>query len=218
MRLKYIKHYDKDDFKRIISTTYLSFTFNLCIGIIKLLMGVIYSSYWFIITAVYYLILSLSRGHLLHSYSSLKDNDFKNKELKEMRSYYRSGYFLIVLGVSYLILCIWMFCFNEKTVYPEYILYGVAAISFSKIGCAITGLIKSKKNRSPILKAIKIMNMADACVSIVAIQCALLTQQNSTYASSSSALLGIVVSLMFIVMGIYMNIDNQQIFKKTIHS
>lgn len=207
MKLKKLKYlYCKNDFKRSLSSTYLSFTFNVCIGIGKLVLGVVLSSYWFIITAGYYLTLSISRGHLLHSYTRVKETSKDGTLLKQLAIYHRSGFFLIVLAVSYLGLCIWMYRFNQQISYPDYITYGVAAIAFYKIGNAIYGLFKTPNKHSPVFRAIKIMNMADACVSIVAVQCALLTQQHSLQASSSSALLGMFLSVLLIITGVYMTL------------
>lgn len=200
---KYREVYFDNYFGRHISLTTISFFINLCTAFVKLLLGIVVSSYWFIITACYYIMLSITRGHLLYSYYKMLGNDEHNKNYeKQFSIYHRSGFLLIAIGLSYLVLCVCMYSYNQQSTYPEYILYGVVAIAFYKIGNAIYGLFQIKNKNSPILSMIKILGMIDACVSIVSVQCYLLTMQQSEYASSSSALFGMAFSLFFMTMGI----------------
>lgn len=197
---KYLKNYHE----RTMIITFISFSINLLIGIGKLFLGIFYSSSWFIITAGYYITLSLARGQILHETSKINKISEVNKKYKnQFLVYHRSGYFIIFLGLSYIVLCIWMFFFDERTTYPEYILYGVVSIAFYKIGTAIYKLFTVKKHNNPLLSVIKFISFLDACVSIVAVQCALLTMKQSSYASSSSALLGMAVAILFLTIGIF---------------
>lgn len=196
--------------------TVITFFINFFIGIAKLIIGLIFSSYWFIITAGYYIVLSVARGHLLRSYANIERNqgalEKRRNQLIIMR---RSGYFIIFLGLTYFISCVYMYLVNQKVVYPEYILYGIVAFAFYKIGTAIYDLFAVKKHNNQILLAIKIIKFIDACVSIVATQCALLTMENSASASSSSAILGMAFSGVFMLIGVVMIMKK---FKSEIHN
>lgn len=123
---------------------------------------------------------------------------------RQLQMYRKSGGLIFLTGIVYFILCIWMYCYNEKTVYPDYILYGVAAVSFYKIISACIGLFTVSGMASPLLSAVKTLSVLDGCVSIVAVQCALLTMKQSAAASSSSAVLGMGVSCLFLFTGMYM--------------
>lgn len=180
----------------MMDTTYRSFFINACIGFGKLSLAMYYGSLWMAITAMYYLTLGIIRRYLILV------NNKENR--KEYSLYHKSGYLISIISIVYLGLCIWMYCFNEQISYPPYILYGVAAIGFYKIIIASIGLIKIRKKHHLLVSSILVINLFDACVSIVFIQCALLISKKSMYASSSSAILGMVVSILFIGIGIYM--------------
>ena len=83
-------------------------------------------------------------------------------------------------------------------------IYGVAAVAFYKIGMAIRGMIVTRKMHNPVLSTLKIISFIDACVSIMMVQCALLAMKGSPEASSSSALLGMACSVLFLGIGLYM--------------
>ncbi|MEG0368302.1 MAG: hypothetical protein RR585_15765, partial [Coprobacillus sp.] len=142
----YKERYFSNYHNRILTSTYISFFTNLSLGIGKIGFGVFYSSFWLIITGGYYFILSLARGHILYEVDELKDN-YK----RQVIVYKRSAWFIVVLGIIYFILCVWMYIYQEKTTYPGYVLYGVVLIAFYKVGSAIYGLIIAKKNKSLLL-------------------------------------------------------------------
>lgn len=197
--------YFHNDHIATISKTQLSFLINIGIACIKLLIGICFDSKWLMVTGSYYFMLAIARGHVLYRFNKLQTNSTKEMEHKvAFRVYHHSGYFICALGLSYLFLCIWMYQFNEQIVYPSYILYGVVAIAFYKIGMAIYGLRNKKMHRLPLVSVLKILNFIDACVSIVAIQCALLVSQHSAQASESSAMLGMVIAVACIIIGLYM--------------
>lgn len=184
-----------------LSHPYIGISVLFLIGLTKLILGYALSSYWLMITAIYYIILSVARGYLTHCY---KDDEKYGSQKGQYLIYKKSGYFIIFLSISYFISCICMYEFNQMIIYPGYILYGVVAFAFYKIINAIIGIVNVRKQQNLVLSSIKIMMLIDACVSIVASQCALLTMQASSVAASSSAILGIVCSIVFIGIGFYM--------------
>lgn len=185
-----------------MTLTLASCYINILIGLCKLVLGVWYGSQWFLVTGGYYIVLSITRGQLLHHAGNI--DQLQNVQLryrKQQRTYRRTGYFVMLLALAYLALCVHMYFYEEAIYYPGYIIFGIAAIAFYKIGISICGLCAVKKQHNPVLSAIKIISLFDACVSIVAIQCALLTMQQSTSASISSAYLGMAISGVFLVLG-----------------
>lgn len=199
-RMKYFNTYHD----RTITITASSFMINQLIGISKLLLGIYYSSIWFMILGIYYMVLCLARGQLVWEAVKMKGASPAWQTKRQMQMYRKSGGLIFLAGIVYFILCIWMYCYNEKTVYPDYILYGVAAVSFYKIISACIGLFTVSGMASPLLSAVKTLSVLDGCVSIVAVQCALLTMKQSAAASSSSAILGMGVSCLFLFTGMYM--------------
>lgn len=179
---------------------------NAVIGVVKLAAGIALLSSWLIATGVYYLLLCAARGQTLRQFYRTKD--IKDRLLrfdKQFWVYKRSGIFICLIGLSYFGVCLFMYFYKTTTSYPYYILYGVAAAAFYKIIMAVYGIVVTSKMKTPLLSTMKIIALVDACVSIVAIQCALLTVEDSpAAASSSSALFGMGCSVVFLGIGIFM--------------
>lgn len=182
-----------------------SLAFGALIGIGKLAAGLVFLSPWLIVTAVYYLLLGGARGQLL--WKNRRIGNAENPAVRaalQRRAYRQSGVFISLIGLSYFLVCLCMYRLGITTSYPYYIQYGVAAVAFYKIGMAIYGMVVTRKMNNPVLSSLKILNFTDACVSIVAVQNALLTMEESPSASSSSAFLGMGCSVLFLLIGIGM--------------
>ena len=94
---------------------------------------------------------------------------------------------------------------GDFTPYNEiYIIYGVAAVSFTKLGLAIHGAVVTLQLHNPIISALMVFSFTDAFVSIVVTQCALLPIQQVENAAGYSAIIGMAVSALFILEGILM--------------
>lgn len=190
---------------KILATTFHSFLINLAIGIVKFALGILIASPWLLILASYYSILGLVRGQLLWKIIQLRDKEATCiKQENCLTTYHKSGMFIVVLGISFFVWCLWLYAFQETTWYPDYVIYGIVAVAFYKIGSAIHGLFIVRKHQNLLFSAIKKIGFLDACVSLVSVQCMLLTMQKSEYATMSSALLGMAVSVLFLIIGLCM--------------
>lgn len=216
--MNYKEQYLGDFHTRTLTTSLGSFTINALIGIGKLILGIVLLSPWFIVTAIYYLLLCAARGQILKKYKDSKviTNSILRFEL-QFNVFHRSGIFICLIGISYFFICLRMYFYGESTTYPDYILYGVAAVAFYKIGIAIYGVIVTKRMKNPLLTTLKFISFIDSCVSIVAVQCALLTMEGSSLATSSSALLGASCSVIFLGIGVFMVCINKDSLKEMLN-
>lgn len=190
---------------RTLAITKASLTTNALIGVGKLLLGFSLFSLWFIMNAFYYLLLCCARLFFLRQYAyAVKMRDATERYDWEFGVFRYTGLFLSLMGVAYFFICLKMYVDGDSTVYRGYIVYLVAFISFIKLGFAIYGTVVTRRMKSPIILALKIVSFADAMVSIVVTQCTLLTHQGSPYAVSSSALFGAALSMVFLLVGIGM--------------
>lgn len=183
-----------------------SFVTNALIGAGKLVLGIAILSPWFMVTAVYYLMLCGVRGQLLWRFRETRLVEDQVERFDRQFAVFRhSGIFICLLGISYLAVCLRMYFCGEGSTYPYYILYGAAGVAFYKIGLSIYGMVISRKIKNPLLTTMKIIAFIDACVSIVAVQCALLAlEESAESATKSSSLFGAGCSLVFIGIGVYM--------------
>ena len=184
---------------------------NFCVEIIKLILSLSIPSFWFFINAIYSIVLAACRFLTIKRYNKIKV--LRNKKLQmneEYMNYLQNGVMLIVLGIIYFFVSLYMYYKGTNTNMHEYITYLVALIAFTSIGTAIYGMIKYKKNQEPIIKGIKITNFANALTSIVLTQVVLLDTFANEYDSTLNGYTGMGVSLTIIGLGLYMIISTKK--------
>ncbi|HWT77174.1 MAG TPA: hypothetical protein VN258_20930 [Mobilitalea sp.] len=190
---------------RTAATSLAAFTVNAMIGVGKLILGIYLLSAWFVTNSIYYLVLCFVRGHSIQKYTYARSlESSKERYDMEFTVYKRSGIFVCLLGISYLLVCLRMYLVGDSTVYKGNIVYLVATIAFTKMGFAIHGTVANRHLKDPIIATLKIISFIDAMVSIVVTQCTLLTMEASLYAVKSSALFGMGCSILFILIGSFM--------------
>lgn len=199
---------DKTMLRLIITTMW-----NILIAIVKFVFSIIIPSLWFAVNALFLIVLSLSRFFSIKAYG--KSRSIKDENLKKVigyKNYLHNGIMLIVLGISYFFVSVYMYYKGTNTTMHEYLTYLVALNAFWQIGIAIHGMIKYKRKSNPILKSVKITNFANALTSIVLTQVVLLDTYASEYnLTSINGYTGMGVSLIIIILGLYMIINIQEI-------
>lgn len=182
---------------------------NVIIAIIKLIFAVTIPSLWFFVNSGFLIVLSLSRFFSIRDYG--KRRSIKSeKEKKEIgyKNYLQNGVLLILLGIMYFFVSVYMYYKGTNTTMHEYLTYLVALNAFWSISWSIYGMIKYKRKSSPILKAVKITNFANAMTSIVLTQVVLLDTYAKEYdLAQINGYTGMAVSIIIIIMGLYMIIN-----------
>lgn len=142
------------------------------------------------------------------------EKDVSKKLTIGYKNYLNNGVLLILLGILYFFVNVYIYYKGTHTTMHEYLTYVVALIAFWSIGCAIHGIVKYKRNSDPILKAVKLTNFANALTSIMLTQIVLL----DTYADSKmynsnlmNGVTGMSISLIIIMLGLYMIIGIKKI-------
>lgn len=190
---------------------------NILIAILKFILSLILPSLWFFINAIFMLVLSFARILSIMDYSKIKLIQNK-EEIKEIgyKNYLNNGILLIVLGIMYFFVNVYIYYKGTNTTMHEYVTYLVALVAFWSIGSAIYGMIKYKRNHAPILKAVNLTNFANALTSIMLTQIVLL----DTYADANvynsnlmNGLTGMGIGIIIIILGLYMVIGINKIRK-----
>ena len=186
---------------------------NILFAIIKFIFSVTIPSLWFFVNAGFLAILSLARFFSIKEYG--KQRSIKNeKEKKEIgyKNYLNNGVLLILLGIMYFFVSVYMYYKGTNTTMHEYLTYLVALNAFWSISWSIYGMIKYERKSNPILKAVKITNFANAMTSIVLTQVVLLDTYAKEYELSQvHGYTGMAVSIGIIGMGLYMIINIRKI-------
>ena len=190
---------------------------NILIALLKFILSLILPSLWFFINAIFMLVLSFARILSIIYYSKIKLIQNK-EEIKKIgyKNYLNNGILLIVLGIMYFFINVYIYYKGTNTTMHEYVTYLVALVAFWSIGSAIYGMIKYKRNHAPILKAVNLTNFANALTSIMLTQIVLL----DTYADANvynsnlmNGFTGMGIGIIIVILGLYMIIGINKIRK-----
>lgn len=195
---------EKND--QIIFFLLVTTVLNIVMAFIKFIFSITLPSLWFGVTSGFNIILVLLRVFSIRDYRRMRlEMDVKLKRKIGFKNYLNNGILLILLGITYFLVSVYMYYKGTNTTMHEYLTYLVALISFYSIGSAIYGMIKYNKNHNPILSGVKITNFANALTSIVLTQVVLLDTFNSDIdVRVANGLMGMAISIIIIVLGLYM--------------
>ena len=213
--IEYFKKLKKDE--RVILFLILTTIGNIFIAIVKFILSITLPSLWFFINSIFMMILSVTRFFSIRDYRKTKLINNK-EELQKIgyKNYLTNGFLLIVLGIMYFFANIYIYYKGTNTTMHEYLTYLVALIAFWSIGSAIYGMSKYKRNHTPIIKAVKLTNFANALTSIMLTQIVLLDTYANTEVYNSNlmnGLTGMSIGIIIIILGLYMIIGINKVIK-----
>jgi len=190
---------------------------NILIAFIKFLLSLTLPSLWFFINSIFLIVLSIARFFSIRDYQRTKVLENK-KEIKKIgyHNYLTNGILLIILGIMYFFVNVYIYYKGTNTTMHPYMTYLVALIAFWSISSSIYGMIKYKRYHEPILKAVKLTNFANALTSIMLTQIVLLDTYaiGTTYNSNlMNGLTGMGVGIIIIILGLYMVVGINKIIR-----
>lgn len=198
---------EKND--QIIFFLFLTTIGNVVMGFIKLFFSLYLPSMWFFVNAIFNIILALLRTFSIKDYRKMRfENDEKVKSKIGFKNYLNNGILLMILGIVYFLVSVYMYFKNPINNMHEYMTYLMALIAFWSIGSAIYGMCKYRKNNNPIIAATKITNFSNALTSIVLTQVVLL--QNFGDCGDVrifNGFMGMISSILIMGLGLYMFIS-----------
>lgn len=206
MKNLYRKYLNLEKPDRIMLLLIFTTICNIFLAVVKFMVAVILPSLWFFVNACFITVLSISRFFSLRNYGRQRYlQDEKRKKEIGYKNYLHNGIMLILLGIMYFFVSVYMYYKGTNTTMHEYLTYLVALSAFWSISWAIHGMIKYKRNSNPILKAVKLTNFANALTSMVLTQVVLLDTYAKEYELAQvNGFTGMGVSLIIIVIGLYM--------------
>lgn len=150
---------------RIVKSPYTSLAVNFLYALGNCAVGFLFHSWWFITVGAYYVVLSTARFSVLQVKRKAKgDHD---TELFARRI---TGILLVILSLCIVGVNILSALKERGTAFHEIIMISIAAYTFTKITLAIVGMVQAKHAVSPVLKTLRNIALADACVSIYTMQ------------------------------------------------
>ena len=214
--VKYFKNLKKED--RIIFFLIFTTVGNIFIAIVKLVLSLTLPSLWFFINAIFMIVLSFARFFSIRDYNKTKSMQDK-LDIKKIgyKNYLNNGILLVILGIMDFFVNVYIYYKGTNTTMHEYLTYLVALSAFWSVGSAVYGIIKYKRNHTPILKAVMLTNFANALTSIMLTQIVLLDTYAKTESYNSNlmnGLTGMSIGIVIIVLGLYMIIGINKLLKE----
>lgn len=171
---------------------------------IKLFSGFWYRSVWFVALAVYYLLLSVMRFFLAQYVRKVPiGQDIPS----ELRRYRMCGYMLLLMNQALIGIVVLIVYQNKGYSYPGYLIYAMAAYTFYAFLTAIMNVVKSRKQGSPVLSAVKAINLTAAIVSMLSLETAMLAKfggDDPAFRRVMTSATGGGVCLSILIMALYM--------------
>lgn len=131
------------------------------------------------------------------------DRSLKRKEIR----IYRNTGILLLMNTIVLDGAVILLVHNEGgKSYPDTLIFAVAAYTFYKIIMSVFHMIKAKRLKSPLLVAVRNVGYADALVSMLSLQTALLASFNDGKLNPRrmNGISGAAVCIIVSFLGIYM--------------
>ncbi|WP_417051468.1 hypothetical protein [Dysosmobacter welbionis] len=171
---------------------------NLLLGFFKIASGVLALSIFTCVNGCYTL------GMVLARYCALA-GVIRTKDISKQYRYYRwSGIVLIVTSCLYIAYSIRMYFHPTYTAYHPYLAMGIATVTFVEIGFNLRGVLVFRQNRSPLLHALKTINLATSLISLVLTQAAILSFADEIQNPASNGILGALMGACAVLLGVYM--------------
>lgn len=188
---------------RIKVSLSLALLLNLACAMVKLFAGIFYRSVWFTELSVYYILLCLIRFLLLSYAGKVTLGENKADEYKQYRL---CGFLLIGVNMILTGIIIQMVQDNQGYFYPGNLIYAAALFAFYAVAAAVANLIRYRKYNSPIISAAQAICFTTACVSIMALQTAMLTQfdNNPAFRKYMNSITGSIVCVIILGIAFYM--------------
>ena len=201
----YIRQYVTDAVFKTQINLACSLALDVLYAGVNILLAVFFSTNWFAVFAGYYAVLSCLRILLFQNLFWKRKRENPLRELKRAR--FCSGILLTVnLVLSALVL---MMLYRPHEFGDMGVLIYVAALyTFSALAVSITGLIRFRKYKSPVLSVSRMINLTAALVSLLILETAMLSQFGGDMPLSMQnifiAATGAGVSIVIVVTALYM--------------
>ena len=149
----------------LVRSPYASLVFNAAYAFGNCMIGFLTHSWWFITVGAYYTVLAITRFSVL--LVKRKANGDYDTELFARRI---TGILLVVLSFCIVGVNILSAIEDRGTAFHEIVMITIATYTFTKITIAVIGMVKAKRSASPVLKTLRNISTANACVSIYTMQ------------------------------------------------
>lgn len=195
---------------RTIIFAIVSFVISIGYVIINGTIGILEFSIWYGALAAYYLVLAVMRGNVLlfHRTKKRKQTGINDERERAIKSYRWCGIGLIFLPICLSFAILQMVIGKNSFEHSGLMIYVSATYTFYKIMMSVVNVFKARKEDDITVRAVRSVNLADAMVSILALQTAMFKE----FASDQSvgivnAVTGGVVCALTFALGVFVIVN-----------
>lgn len=197
---------------RTIIFAIVSFAISLAYGAYNLTLSALEKSVWYGVLAVYYVLLASMRGGVISHHRRLRivrksGGAVENEKTRQIKRYRNCGITLIVMTFALLIAVLQMVFEHSSFENGGLMIYVAAAYTFYKVAMSIINIAKAKKQTDMTVLAIRDINLADAMVSILALQTSMFhsfDKGGGKFVDIMNGMTGALVCAATLTLGVYM--------------
>lgn len=171
-------------------------------------MAVLSLSVWYGALAAYYLLLTSLRGGVMLSRRRGRNLGDAEREAQSLKSYRLCGLLLVLSSVAFTPAIVYVAVQGNAAQHAGLMIYASAAYAFYKIVMSVVNLVKARRQDDLAIQSLRNVNLADAMVSILALQIAMFQNFSPELdVALPNALTGGAVCLATLALGVFMLVD-----------
>ncbi len=195
-------------FRTIVFSSF-SFLINVSYALFHGAIAIVNQSIWFGSLAAYYFLLTIMRGSILLFHRDAKKMSREKEEKRERRITQWCGIGLILLPLALSFAIAQMVTGENSFEHPGLMIYFSATYTFYKITMAIIHVLKARKTDNRSVRCIRSINLADAMVSILALQTAMMKEfQGDINEATMNIATGTGVCILTMMLGIILIVSS----------
>lgn len=164
---------------KTLTTSILSVLFSLGFTIFNVVLGIVYRSVWNISISVYYVLLAIVRGIVVHSQRKVSAADNQKNQEQYKRVYFKTHILMIIMDMCLIAPIAYMVIGERSYEYGIIPAIAMAAYTTYRVIMGIINLVKSQKQENILIKELRTVNLQDSLVAVLTLQNALIIANGS---------------------------------------
>ena len=217
-KYEFTRHLHKNYAFRSLFFTACNFVFNIGFTLFLCVMALRLDSAWYGALAVYYILLTLTRGGMLIQ-TNIDEHKFKDNPLAlhkaKVGTYLYTGIMILFLTAAFAVSVVQVVMEGAGVRVPAQAIYAFAAFTGVRLFMAIWNFVKSSKYKDLTTRSAQYINTTTALVSLLSLQTALLSLiRTDLVPAVINAITGGLVCLVELAIGVYMIVHSGVKYKK----
>ena len=164
---------------KTLATSTLSALVGLGFIVFNVVLGIVYKSVWNISISVYYVLLAIVRGIVVHSQRKVNVADNQKKQEQYKRIYFKTHILMIFMDMCLIAPIAYMVIGERSYEYGLIPAIAMAAYTTYRITMGIINLGKSRKQENILIRELRTVNLQDSLAAVLTLQNALIIANGS---------------------------------------